>query len=227
MLTTPTALEILQSKSLSMAVQNEIFNLMMRGEFEVGQKLSEAALATRLGVSRGPIREAFRALEEAGLVLLSKNRGVFVREFTPDDVRELYEVRIGLDQMVGRHLAPRVTDAQLSELQSLIDQMDDSLAQEDFARYFPQNIHFHDRIVEMGGNQKLLNVYRRVTNEMHLMRRRSIVHGGGKHLSNDEHRAIVKALSTRDAEQAAGVMGEHGTTGYRRLIETSKTPNAS
>ncbi len=214
-----------------MAVQNEIFNLILQGEFEVGEKLSEAALATRLGVSRGPVREAFRALEEAGLVTLSKNRGVFVREFAADDVRELYEVRIGLDQMVGRILAPRITDENLQELQSLIAQMEESLVNEDFVKYFPQNIRFHDRIVEMTGNQKLLGLYRRITNEMHLMRRRSIVNGGGKLISNDEHQAIVDALATRDGEKAASVMGEHGAAGYRRLLEaqeitttTSKSP---
>jgi len=213
-------LEILQSKSLSMAVQNEILKLILQGEFDVGEKLSEASLANRLGVSRGPVREAFRALEEAGLVTLSKNRGVFVREFTAEDVRELYEVRIGLDQMVGRILASRITDAQINELRSMIAEMESSLADEDFARYFPQNIAFHDRIVEMTGNQKLLAIYRRITNEMHLMRRRSILSGGGKLISNEEHQDIVDALATRDPETAARVMGEHGTHGYRRLLET-------
>jgi phosphonate utilization transcriptional regulator len=226
MSTTPTTLEILQSKSLSMAVQNEIFKLILQGEFEVGEKLSEASLASRLGVSRGPVREAFRALEEAGLVTLSKNRGVFVKNFTLENVRELYEVRVGLDQMVGRLLAPRITDVQLNELQTLVAEMDESLAAEDFVRYFPQNIHFHERIVEMTGNQKLLNVYRRITNEMHLMRRRSIVNGGGKLISNDEHQAIVAALTTRDGEYAARVMGDHGTAGYHRLLE-SRVPSSA
>jgi DNA-binding GntR family transcriptional regulator len=226
-ITTPTPLEILQSKSLSMAVQNEIFKLILQGEFNVGEKLSEAALATRLGVSRGPVREAFRALEEAGLVTLSKNRGVFVKEFTAEDVRELYEVRVGLDQMVGRILAPMITDPQLQELQSHIALMDESLANEDLAGYFPQNIHFHERIVEMTGNKKLLSVYRRTTNEMHLMRRRSIVNGGGKLLSNDEHQSIVDALATRDGEIAARVMGDHGTAGYRRLLESRSLENTT
>jgi DNA-binding GntR family transcriptional regulator len=70
---------LLQAHSLTSAVQAEIERLILCGELSPGAKLTEAALAERLGVSRGPIREAFRSLEETGLVRLEKNRGVFVR----------------------------------------------------------------------------------------------------------------------------------------------------
>jgi phosphonate utilization transcriptional regulator len=216
-----TPLEILQSSSLASVVQNEIVKLIMQGEYGLGEKLSELSLATRLGVSRGPIREAFRALEEAGLVTISKNRGVFVRQFSADDVRELYEVRVGLDEMVGRLLAPRISEAQLQELRGLVDAMEASLAREDFLAYFPQNIQFHDRIADMTGNRKLLGLYRRLTNEMHVIRRRGIVSGGGKLVSNQEHRDIVAALATRDGASAARIMGDHGRAGHRRLLAVS------
>ncbi|MGE4337605.1 MAG: FCD domain-containing protein, partial [Pigmentiphaga sp.] len=131
----------------------------------MGQKLSEAALASSLGVSRAPVREAFRALEEAGLVTISKNRGVFVREFTAKDVKDLYDIRVGLDEMTGRLLAPKIVDAQIEELRKLVESMQQCLDSGDLAEYFPLNIEFHDRIVQMTGNDKLVILYRRLTDE--------------------------------------------------------------
>ncbi|MDO8277497.1 MAG: GntR family transcriptional regulator, partial [Burkholderiaceae bacterium] len=92
-----TELHVLQSTSVPKAVQKEIEKMILSGAFEAGQKLGEVDLAGRLGVSRGPVREAFRGLEEAGLIRVSKNRGVFVREISPVEAAELYEVRAGLD----------------------------------------------------------------------------------------------------------------------------------
>ncbi|MCK6452071.1 MAG: FCD domain-containing protein [Alphaproteobacteria bacterium] len=205
----------MRSKSLPMLVQDAILHLIQSGDLGAGAKLNEVALATRLGVSRGPVREAFRALEEAGLVRLEKNRGVFVREIRPDEAVELYELRAGLDEIAGRILAPRVTDAELGELSELVEQMDQAGSIE---RYFPLNIRFHDRIVEMAGNRPLMATYRRVINEMHLLRRHGLVSGGGLRVSNDEHRAIVEALAARRPDSVVETMRGHVTAGRERLM---------
>lgn len=211
-----SAIELLRSKSLPMLVQAEIVRMLHVGEIASGAKLSEAALAARLGVSRGPIREAFRALEEAGLVRLERNRGVFVREISAAEARELYDVRAGLDEMAGRLLAPIITDAQVAELRAMVDGMD-TLGTAGIDAYYPTNIRFHDRIVEMTGNAKLLAMYRRLINEMHLLRRHGLVYGGGLAVSNAEHRAVVEALARRDQEAAARAMREHVVLGRARM----------
>ena len=79
------AIELLQSHSLTTLVQREIERMILAGNLASGDKLNEAEIAIRLGVSRGPVREAFRALEEAGLVRTEKNRGVFVRVIAIDE----------------------------------------------------------------------------------------------------------------------------------------------
>lgn len=216
-----TSIALLQSKSLPMLVQDEILRLILSGELQAGQKLNEIALASRLGVSRGPVREAFRALEEAGLVRPEKNRGVFVREISADEALELYEVRAALDEIAGRFLATRITDAQLAELQRMIDALEAHA--QDIAAYFPLNIRFHDRLVEMTANRKLLGIYRRLINEMHLLRRHGMLHGGGLLVSNLEHRRIVEALAQRDGEAVARVMREHVMAGRARLLDAIAT----
>lgn len=213
-----SAIGFLRSTSLTSLVQEEIVRMILSGELDAGAQVKEFAIADRLGVGRSSVREAFRALEEAGLVRLEKNRGVFVREIGDDEAEEMYAVRAGLDELAGRLLAPRITVGQVDELRRLVDDLEALLAPESFATYFPLNLRFHDRIVEMTGNGKLLLMYRRLINEMHLLRRRGLLRGGGLLVSNDEHRTIVAALASRDAEAAAAAMRDHVRSGRNRMM---------
>jgi DNA-binding GntR family transcriptional regulator len=115
---------LLQSHSLTSAVQAEIERLILAGDLAPGAKLTEAMLADRLGVSRGPIREAFRILEEAGLVRLEKNRGVFVRSIPLQEAMEIYDLRAMVDESAGRALAERITPDQLKQLRTMVEQME-------------------------------------------------------------------------------------------------------
>ena len=101
----PHTITVLQTNSLPGLVQREIERMILAGELAAGAKLNEVAIAELLGVSRGPVREAFRALEESGLVRLEKNRGVFVRQIAVEEADEIYELRAVLDEFVGRRVA--------------------------------------------------------------------------------------------------------------------------
>ncbi|OYU93016.1 MAG: phosphonate utilization associated transcriptional regulator, partial [Burkholderiales bacterium PBB5] len=160
----PVALQptvaLLQAHSLTSVVHGEIERLILAGELPPGAKLTEAMLAQRLGVSRGPIREAFRMLEESGLVQLEKNRGVFVRSIPLDEAMEIYDLRAMVDEAVGRQLAERITPEQLKVLRGLVDQMERLVkagaTTSASAAYHRLNLAFHDTLVAMAGNRTLL-----------------------------------------------------------------------
>lgn len=210
-------LRVLQTKSLPKAVQDEIERLIVNGTFQVGQKLAEAELAQRLGVSRGPVREAFRGLEEMGLLKLTRNRGVFVREIKLDEAYELYEIRAGLDSLAGQMLAERASDEQIDELRALVEKMEALDGDNDLDAYFQSNIAFHDRMVEMTMNRKFAGINKRLMKETRLLRR-SGVQGGGREISNREHREIIDAIASRDPELAARVMRRHVLNGWSRYL---------
>jgi phosphonate utilization transcriptional regulator len=210
------AIELLRSRSLPELVRDEVVRMLQAGELKAGAKLNEVDLARRLGVSRGPVREAFRALAEVGLVRAEKNRGVFVRRISTAEARELYAVRASLNDCAGRLLAPRITEAQLAELGQRVEAMEAHAGRAAIVRYMPLNLAFHERIVEMTGNNKLLELYRRVVDELYLLRLRGLVFGGGLAVSNAEHRAIVAALATRDGDAAARAMRDHVMGGLAR-----------
>jgi DNA-binding GntR family transcriptional regulator len=94
------AIEMLRSHSLTTLVLGELRRQIVGGELAGGAKLNEADIAARLRVSRGPVREAFRALEQSGLVRTEKNRGVFVRQLSLREADEIYELRAALDALI-------------------------------------------------------------------------------------------------------------------------------
>src|SRR3982074_332351 len=153
---------LVQANSLPVLVEKELERMILAGDLAAGAKLNEAAVADLLGVSRGPVREAFRALEESGLVRLEKNRGVFVRQISVEEADEIYEVRAALDEWVGRRLAQTASADQLKELKAIIERMDRAAAKNDLDAWHALNLEFHDRLVEYAGNAKLLAVYRRL-----------------------------------------------------------------
>ena len=180
-------------------MQQELERIILAGGLPAGSKLNEAAIAQRLGVSRGPVREAFRALEESGLVRLEKNRGVFVRQIPVEEADEIYELRAVLDEFVGRRLAQTATPGQLRELAARVDRMEKAAAKGDVDAYLAANVDFHDRMVELAGNAKLLVMYRRLVNELHLFRHATLAQGGALPVSTREHRDIVDRIARRSA----------------------------
>ena len=143
------AIAQLQLNSLTNLVQAELERMILDGELQSGAKLTESTLAEQLGVSRGPVREAFRMLEESGLVTTIKNRGVFVRDVPLEEAIEIFEVRAVMDLYVGRKLAETITPTQVKELRQLVDAMDQALKGDNPHDYHRFNLKFHDRLLEL------------------------------------------------------------------------------
>ena len=212
------AIELLQSHSLTTLVQRELERRILAGELEPGDKLTEEEIAGNLNVSRGPVREAFRALEQAGLVRMEKNRGVFVRQVSVEDADEIYEVRAGLDELIGRLLAMRIQPGQLAELRDLLKKMQKAARARSVDDYYPLNVKFHDRLAEFTGNRTLVAHYRRLVNELHLYRRETLARGADSFpISTREHSEIVDALARRDSDRAGKLMYEHAMESRDRL----------
>lgn len=212
-----TTIAQLQNNSLPMLAQKEIERMILDGELAAGDKLNEAAIAERLGVSRGPVREAFRALEESGLVRLEKNRGVFVRQILVEEADEIYDVRAALDELVGRRLAQKITPGQLKELHALLLQMDKASVKKDPASYYLLNLKFHDLLVEFTGNKKLLAMYRRLVNELNLYRRKTLAQIDNLSASTKEHHDIVDKIASGNSKAAGQAMYQHVMDSMARM----------
>lgn len=216
-----TAIKLLQSHSLTTLVHRELERRILSGDMAPGDKLNEADVAGELHVSRGPVREAFRALEQAGLVRTEKNRGVFVREISLAEADEIYEVRAGLDELIGRLAAERITAAQVAELRDLLKKMQRVARARSVDDYYPLNVRFHALLASCAGNATLEAVYGQLVNELHLYRRETLARGADSFpISTREHSEIVDALARRDGDRAARLLYGHAMESRERLHAT-------
>ena len=211
-------LHLLRSNSLSAALQDEIERRIVFGEYRAGDRINENALAHELGISRGPIREACRGLVESGLLTAIVNRGFFVREITAKEASDVYDVRASLMRLAGETLARRITDDQLATLGDLVERMDAAEHGGDSAAYYALNVEFHDRIVDYTENDRLRAICEGLGKELLLYRHRSLIAGGGVHVSNREHRQILAALSAHDSARAGAELERHMLAGKERFL---------
>ena len=213
----PTVLQLVQSNSLPALVQAEIEQLILRGELAIGRRINESGLASRFGMSRGPIREALRALEESRLVRSEKNRGVFVREVSVAEADEIYDVREALDQLIGQRVAERASAEQLGELEAVVAEMDEATGTQDIKSYHALNLKFHDMLVDFAGNARLTETYRHLTKGLLLFRLRGLQDGGGFAVSNTEHKAVVAAIAAGDPARAGRLLRRHALESRARM----------
>ena len=217
------AFEVLQQQSLNALVQRMLERRILAGELAPGTKLVETDIAAALGVSRGPVREAFRTLAQSGLLQTEKNRGVFVRQIAPEEVDELYEVRAVLDGLIGRLAATRMARPKLARLEDLVKRMREVDLTRDAGAYFPLNIEFHEVLAEAAGNRALLANYRRVVNELTLYRRAIVARNSENiPLSTAEHAGIVQAIGAADPRRAERLLVEHAMNSRERLHRALK-----
>lgn len=212
-------LALVQSSSLTRLLAEAVEGLILSGEMAPGSKLNEIALAERFNVSRGPLREAFRALEESGLIRQEKNRGAFVREVDLGEAAEIYEVRAGLDATAGRLLASRISPEQIARLRQYGADMQAAARANDADAFHRLNLAFHDQIVAMTGNASLLEVYRRLVKQLALFRHRNLLVPRAIPAFADEHSAIVDSLAAGDGNTAADLLYRHADGGRRRMLD--------
>lgn len=215
--TPSSALAFLQSSSLPMLVQEEIERLIMTGELPVGSRLNESELSQRFNTSRGPIREALRALEEAGLLRTEKNRGMFVREIAFEEADEIYELREALEEIIGRRVARAITPDGIERLKAMTEAMREAAQAQELEQYAQLNLQFHDILLDTASSAKLTETYQRLIKELSLFRLRALAGRGGLRVSADEHREIVEAIASRDPERAGRALRQHVADSRARM----------
>jgi DNA-binding GntR family transcriptional regulator len=213
------ALQIRRTESLTTLVRRELERMIEMGELKAGDRINENALAQKIGVSRGPIREACRGLEQSGLVTVVVNRGVIVREIGNKEAAELYDIRARLMGLAGFTAASRITRPQVRTLREMVARMADAVAANELNRYYPINLRFHSAIAEFSGNERLTTMYTAIEREMHLFRRKTLDMPGRMESSNAEHARIVDALEAQDAARVEREMMEHVLTSRRALFD--------
>ena len=188
-------------------------------EIQPGDRLNEVALARELQISRAPIREALNALAGEGLVQFVPGRGAFVPELSVAKVDNLGEVRQALECLGARLAVERATEAQLGDLERLIERTETCLRDE--PESYPSDLDFHLQLLTASGNPELVQTATAVISQLRLARVWSGKAPGRAVQACNEHRSIHRALLDRDGDAAEAAMRRHleaAATSARELL---------
>jgi len=213
---------IRQHDSLVQRAFEALEESIVRGAIKPGSRLFEAGLARELEISRGPIREAIRRLEERGLVVRTHLKGAVVLELSDDEVLELSLIREQVEGLAARLAAARITAEDIRDLEGLLAGHQQRTAERGFVEYFQPvgELDFHYRIMKAADSNRLLRLFvREIYYPIRLYRFRSSTQGRAK-AALQEHWAILHAIRSRDAELAERLMREHVARSRKTLVET-------
>ena len=176
-----------------------------------GSWIDEQAFAAEYGISRTPLREALKVLAAEGLVTMKLRRGAYVTEVTERDVAEVYHLLALLESDAAMVVARNATNVQIAELQAMHEELERSLDDRD--RFFAANERFHMRLLEMADSRWRSQLVADLRKLMKLNRHHSLFKQGRLEASLQEHRAIMAALTARDASAAQALIQQHFANG--------------
>ena len=190
-------------------VFNTLREAILKGELQPGERLMELQLASKLGVSRTPIREAIRMLEQEGLAVTMPGKGAEVARMTLKDMEDVLEVREALDELAARIACAKINDEQLENLKSIRDEFKKSLDSGDVKKIAEEDVRFHDAIYEATDNAKLIALTNNIREQMYRYRVEYLKDQNNYPILIAEHDAIVNALEQRDKEMVTAEMHTH------------------
>lgn len=182
---------------------------ILKGDFKPGERLMEQQLAEKLGVSRTPIREAIRMLEQEGLAVTTPRKGAEVAKMTLKGMEDVLEIRSVLDDLAVRLAADRITEEQLEELRREKDRFEVATASGDVKTLAEADVRFHDIIYEATSNPKLINLLYNLREQLYRYRVEYLKDSKNYPNLIHEHKEIVESLEARDRKRVMAVMREH------------------
>ncbi|MEL3888881.1 GntR family transcriptional regulator [Ferrovibrio sp. MS7] len=201
-----------QRQSLVDTVTERLEAAIVAGELEPGRRISEQALASALGVSRGPLREAIRRLEGRRLLERTPNIGVRVANISIHDLKQLLEVREALEGMACRLAATEMTDSDIEELKNLLSEHERQKGLQGGTGYYqnPKDEDFHFCIAKGSRNKWLTEMLcDGLYDLLRVYRFKSSTRTGRAQQALNEHKAIVEAIASRDPDMAEAAMRRH------------------
>lgn len=190
-------------------VFNTLRQAILRGELKPGTRLMEIQLANKLGVSRTPIREAIRKLENEGLVLMTPRKGAEVAEITEKNMLDVLEVRKALEELTTELACDRITAEQIKRLKEAEKHFEASLGSGDITQIAEADVKFHDVIFEATDNRRLINLLNNLREQMYRFRIEYLKLLEHYPKLTEEHEMLISAIENGNKDVAREVIGRH------------------
>ncbi|MDF5753176.1 GntR family transcriptional regulator [Spongiactinospora sp. TRM90649] len=223
---TSLRLRVLSAKDV---VIEEIRALIHNGTVASGERISTDELAERFGVSRTPVRDALQQLSVEGLVTITPRVGVFVREISPQEITDVYQIKTALEPMMAAWAAQRGTPEQRAAFHGTFDELERLARANDVQGYVRALEERREALLAMAGSDGLRDSFAVLDGRVRLLRFRNLSQPGRLTVSASQHRPIAEAIEAGDAEAAYTAMQKHmlDATARVRLLVVTAQPNGN
>jgi DNA-binding GntR family transcriptional regulator len=198
-----------RTEGSAQAARDALRDAILSGEYLPGERLVEAQLCERFGMSRFTVRAALQDLTADGLVKVERNKGAHVRKVTLEEAVEITEVRMVLEGLVAARAAAQVTDAQASELDEIGLLMRRAVSAGEFRRYGDLNQRLHGLIRSIAGHSTADGIIETLRGQLVRHQFMISLHPGRPAISLPQHERIIEAIRERDPKAAESAMREH------------------
>lgn len=219
-------IEISEFASVNQAVYSALRKAIFDSTLHAGDRIVEVEVARELGISRAPVREALHRLGQAGLVEHKPRRGWFVTRLSPEDMRDIYNVRAFVEGLAARRVARDGSPQVLAELETLLRKMMASAERKDLDELAAHDVQFHEIIVRKGGSNQLYHIWRLLHPQdwtiMSVLRLNDVAPTE----IAERHRVVVDALASQDPDWAEAVVKRHILGFARQVVESAESAEA-
>ncbi len=196
--------------SLRHRITNVLRKAIVEGRLNPGDRIVEEEVSEQLKVSRGPVREALRQLEQEGLVVIYPYRGTEVLGVSQEEVEEvLVPIRLTLERFAFRHALPHLTEADFNALATIVAAMQRAADEGDLDRLAEDDVRFHELVISRAGQPHCEQVWRTIEPRVRAHFRRDVPAHSSLFELPDEHQELLDALRTRDEATVVTVLEQH------------------
>ena len=197
-------------------------NAIKNGKLKPGERLMEVQLAEELGISRTPVREAIRKLEQEGYVIMLPRRGTYVSSVSVHDVQEIFEIRTALESLSTGLAARRIENEELEQLQKLLAEIEGYIDKHDIDNIVKTDIEFHDLLYKVSRNERLSGIISNLKEQLSRFRTLSMSYPGRLKETLEEHREMVEAIASGDVEAAREAAERHMVRAEETLLKAMR-----
>jgi len=212
-------------QTLREKILETIREAIINGTLKAGEKVAEPELAERFGISRTPIREAFRQLESEGYLTVIPRKGAVVTSLSERDVEELFALKSLIEGYAARLAATSLTEKEITRLEWINDRLQQLCKEGDVKTFFRMDTEFHELFIKAAGNLKLCEFHSQMLKKINRLRMASLSLPGRMEISVDEHRKIISAFKAGDGERANELVGKTASYGGQVLIQSLAQEN--
>ena len=200
------------------AVCETLRDAIRKGILEPGERLMEVQLAEELGISRTPVREAIRKLEQEGYVIMMPRRGTYVADISTGDIIEIFEIRSALESLATGLAARRIEPDELETLQNLLVEIEGYIAKNDIEKIVETDIKFHGLLYQVSRNERLVNIISNLKEQLARFRTLSMSYPGRLQETLEEHSEMVEAIANGDVSAARDAAEHHMERAEKTLL---------